>query len=177
MTRDPICGMTVNPVTTLHAERDGQTFYFCGDECLQQFQNASAISQRAGPCVIVIFGASGDLTKRKLLPSLCNLVASDLLAEDFAIIGVGRREWSDEDFRQQMREAVAKFATQKVDPALWANIEQRLRYCRGGYTDPGTYQTLSAMLAESDAKHHTGGNALFYLSVPPSMKPLALSAT
>jgi glucose-6-phosphate 1-dehydrogenase len=174
MTRDPICGMTVNPDHALHAQRDGQMYYFCSDECRQQFQNASAVSQRAGPCVIVIFGASGDLTKRKLLPSLCNLVASGLLAEDFAIIGVGRREWSDEDFRQQMRSAVAEFATQKVDSAVWTNIEQRMRYCRGAYTDPGTYQRLSTMLAESDAKHHTGGNALFYLSVPPaSFAPIA----
>ncbi len=174
MTRDPICGMTVNSENALHAERDGQMFYFCGNECLQQFQNASAVSQRAGACAIVIFGASGDLTKRKLLPSLCNLVSSGLLAEDFAIIGVGRREWSDEDFRRQMREAVSEFATQKVEPALWNDFEPRLRYCRGAYTDPATYQKLNAILAESDAKHHTGGNALFYLSVPPaSFAPVA----
>ena len=174
MTRDPICGMTVNSDNAFHAARDGQMFYFCSSECLQQFQNASAVSQRAGSCAIVIFGASGDLTKRKLMPSLCNLVASGLMAEDFAIIGVGRREWTDEDFRQQMQEAVSEFATQKVDPALWTNIEQRLRYCHGAYTDPETYQNLSAILAESDAKHQTGGNALFYLSVPPaSFAPIA----
>ena len=113
MTRDPICGMTVNPDSALHAERDGETHYFCSDECLRQFLCAQTVTHRAGPCVIVIFGASGDLTKRKLLPSLCNLIASGLLAEDFAIIGVGRREWSDEDFRQQMRSAVSEFATQK----------------------------------------------------------------
>ncbi len=168
MTRDPICGMTVNANTALHVERDGQTHYFCSDECRQQFLSAQAVTHRAGPCVIVIFGASGDLTKRKLLPSLCNLIASGLLAEDFAITGVGRREWSDEDFRQQMRSAVAEFSMQKVDPELWKNFEQRMRYCSGSYTDPGTYQRLSAMLSESDKTHHTGGNALFYLSVPPS---------
>ncbi|MHB1083077.1 MAG: glucose-6-phosphate dehydrogenase [Prosthecobacter sp.] len=174
MKRDPICGMTVNPATALHAERDGETHFFCGDDCLQQFLNASAASQRAGPCVIVIFGASGDLTKRKLLPALCNLVAGGLLSEDFAIIGVGRTEWSDNDFRQQMREAIAEFATQKMDPALWTNIEQRLRYCSGSYTDPETYQRLSTMLEESNAKQHTSGNALFYLSVPPiSFAPIA----
>jgi glucose-6-phosphate 1-dehydrogenase len=174
MTRDPICGMSVDPDNALHAERDGETHYFCSDECLQQFLSAQTDTHRAGPCVIVIFGASGDLTKRKLLPSLSNLVASGLLAEDFVIIGVGRREWSDDDFRQQMRSAAAEFATQKVDPAVWTNIEQRMRYCRGAYTDPRTYQKLSSMLAEADAKHHTGGNALFYLSVPPaSFAPIA----
>ena len=166
--------MTVNPDNALHAERDGQTHYFCSDECRQQFLAAPAVTQRAGPCVIVIFGASGDLTKRKLLPSLCNLVAKGLLAEEFSIIGVGRREWSDEDFRQQMRDAVSEFATPKVEPALWNVFEQRMRYCHGSYTDPGTYQRLSAMLSESDTRHHTGGNALFYLSVPPaSFGPIA----
>ena len=166
MTRDPICGMTVNPDNALHAERDGQTHYFCSDECRQQFLAAPAITHRAGPCVIVIFGASGDLTKRKLLPSLCNLVANGVLAEEFFIIGVGRREWSDKDFRREMRDAGSELATPKVEPALWNLIEQRMRYCRGSYTDPGTYQRLSAMLSESDTSHHTGGNALFYLSVP-----------
>ena len=98
--RDPICGMTVNPDTALHTERDGQTLYFCSDECLQQFLGAQVVTHRAGPYVMVIFGASGDLTKRKLLPSLCNLVASGLLADEFSISGMGRREWSDDDFRQ-----------------------------------------------------------------------------
>ena len=174
MTRDPICGMTVNPDTALHTERDGQTYFFCGEDCRQQFLNAATVSQRAGPCAIIIFGASGDLTKRKLFPALCNLVVGGLLPEDFAIIGVGRTEWSDNDFQQQMREAVSEFATQKLDPAVWTNIEQRLRYCQGAYTEPGTYQKLKTMLAESDTKQHTGGNALFYLSVPPvSFAPIA----
>ncbi len=168
MTHDPICGMSVDPGSALRADRDGETFYFCSDECRQQFQNASGLSQRSGPCVIVIFGASGDLTKRRLLPSLCNLAASGLLSEDFAIIGVGRREWSDEDFRQQMRSAVTEFATQEVDPELWTNIEQRLHYCHGSYSDSGTYQRLGTMLSQSGSTHHTRGNALFYLSVPPS---------
>src|ERR1035437_10202163 len=166
--KDPICGMTINPDNALHAERDGQTYYFCSDECRQQFLTAPTVTHRAGPCVIVIFGASGDLTKRKLLPSLCNLIANGLLAEGFAPIGVGRREWSDEDFRQQMLDAVSEFATPKVKPALSNLLEQRMRCCHGSYTDPGTYQRLSAMLSESDTRHHTGGNALFYLSVPTS---------
>ena len=157
--------MTVNPDTALHAERDGQTFYFCGDECLQQFQNASAVSQRAGPCVIVIFGASGDLTKRKLMPSLCNLVASGLIHEDFAIIGVARRPWSEAEFRQQMRDGMEAFAPQKVDMELWVKLEPRIHYCQGSFDDPTTYERLKTMMAEAETTHHTGGNALFYLSV------------
>ncbi len=166
MTRDPICGMTVNPDTALHAEHDGQTHYFCSDECREQFLSAYMVARRTDPCVIVIFGASGDLTRRKLLASLCNLAASGLLTEDFVIIGVGRTEWSDQDFRENMRNAVAEFAPQKVEPTLWENIEKRMRYCSGSYTDPVTYQRLGTLLSEADASHRTGGNALFYLSVP-----------
>ena len=168
MIKDPICGMTVDPAQAPQAECDGEIHYFCSDECRQQFLAARVVTQRAGPCVIVIFGASGDLTKRKLLPSLCNLAANGVLAEEFAIIGVGRREWSDEDFRQQMREAMSEFSTQKMDPASWNLMAQRMSYCSGSYTDPGTYQKLSAMLAESETTRQTGGNALFYLSVPPT---------
>ena len=166
MTRDPICGMTVNPDTALHAEHDGQTHYFCSEQCREQFLSAYLVARRTEPCVIVIFGASGDLTRRKLLPSLCNLAGSGLLAENFAIIGVGRKEWSDQDFREQMRHAVAEFAVRKVDPALWESIEERMRYCSGSYTDPETYQRLGTLLSEAHASHHTGGNALFYFSVP-----------
>ena len=167
MVTDPICAMRVDEATALHTEHDGQTFYFCSDECQQLFLTALTVTARIAPCVIVIFGASGDLTKRKLLASLCNLVANGLMAEDFAIIGVGRREWSDEDFRQQMRDAVSEFATPKVEPTLWKVFEQRMRYCSGAYADPGTYERLSAMLEESKTKHRTEGNILFYLSVPP----------
>ena len=158
--------MTVNPDTALNAEREGQTHYFCSEECREQFLSASVVARRTDPCVIVIFGASGDLTSRKLLPSLRNLVASGLLTDDFAIIGVGRTEWSDQDFREQMRSAVAEFAPQKVDPALWENIEERMRYCSGSYSEPETYHRLNTLLSEADASHRTGGNALFYLSVP-----------
>ena len=166
MTRDPICGMTVNPNTALHAVQEGQSHYFCSEECREQFLSAAVVTQRTGPCAIVIFGASGDLARRKLLPALCNLVASGLLAEDYVIIGVGRREWSDDDFREEMRKSVSEFAAQKVDPVWWEEIAQRMRYCSGSYTDFATYQKLIVMLADADANHHTGGNALFYLSVP-----------
>ncbi len=81
---------------------------------------------RAGPCAIVIFGASGDLTKRKLLPSLYNLAAIGMLPEEFSIIGVARRETSHEEFRAQMTKAINEFGTQKIDPALWKKFEERM---------------------------------------------------
>jgi glucose-6-phosphate 1-dehydrogenase len=166
MTTDPICGMTVEQGSAPSADRNGKTFYFCGEECRQKFLAAPA-TRPAGPCAFVIFGASGDLTKRKLLPALYNLAASGTLPEDFAIIGVARREWSQEFFRQQLRESMAGFATQKVDPATWRKLEDRAYYCQGSFDDPRTYEKLKTLLGELDSEHRTGGNALFYLSVQP----------
>ena len=166
MTKDPICGMTVESASAFYEERNHQTYYFCSEECRQKFLSAPATCP-AGPCALVIFGASGDLTKRKLLPALYNLAACGTLPEEFAIIGVVRREWSQEVFRQQLREAVTGFATQGVDPVLWAKFEERSYYCQGSFDDPKTYEKLSALLSELETKHRTGGNTLFYLSVQP----------
>ena len=120
---------------------------------------------RAGPCAIVIFGASGDLTKRKLLPSLYNLAAIGMLPEEFSIIGVARREISHDEFRAQMTKAIGEFGTQKVDPKLWQKFQERMYYCQGNFDDPATYDRLKELLDQSKKKHGTGGNALFYLSV------------
>ena len=166
MTKDPICGMTVEPESALHAERNNQTFYFCSEDCRQKFLSAH-VTRPAGSCAFVIFGASGDLTKRKLLPALYNLAVARTLPEDFAIIGVARREWSQEIFRQQLREAMTSFATQKMDAVLWAKFEERIYYCQGSFDDPKTYEKLKTLLSELEKKHRTGGNALFYLSVQP----------
>src|SRR5580698_3364505 len=131
-------------------------------------EGTPAPSLRAGPCAIVIFGASGDLTKRKLLPSLYNLAAIGILPEDFSIIGVARREISHEEFRAQMTEAIGEFGTQKIDPRLWKEFERRMYYCQGSFDDPATYRRLKELLDRSEKEHGTRGNALFYLSVQPA---------
>jgi len=121
----------------------------------------------AEPSIIVIFGASGDLTKRKLLPSLYNLATYGLLSPNTAIVGVARRELSPEVFRDQLTEAIAQFGTQRIDSALWAKFRERIYYCQGDFDNPTTYDKLSQLLAEAGKKHATNGNALFYLSVQP----------
>lgn len=123
--------------------------------------------KRAGPCSIVIFGASGDLTKRKLLPSLYNLAAVGILPEDFSIIGVARQEMSHDEFRAQMTKAIGEFGTQTIDPALWKQFLARMYYCQGSFNDPTAYERLKGLLELSDKRLGTKGNALFYLSVPP----------
>ena len=121
----------------------------------------------ADSCAIVIFGASGDLTKRKLLPSLYNLGAYHLLPPDFSIIGVARRPLSDDVFRDQLGKDLAELGTQPVDPNLWSKFRERISYCAGEFDNPATYEKLADALRESEAKFGTSGNAVFYLSVQP----------
>jgi glucose-6-phosphate 1-dehydrogenase len=126
-----------------------------------------SIPQAGHPCAIVIFGASGDLTKRKLIPSLYNLSSYGLLPAKFSIIGVARTEWDDDGFRNQLGKDLAELGTQPVDPKIWAQFRERMMYCRGSFDDPKTYDCLEGRLAESEKRLGTGGNVLFYLSVRP----------
>src|SRR5580698_631070 len=129
--------------------------------------DACPIPQAADPCAIVIFGASGDLTKRKLLPSLYNLGSYHLLPAHFSVIGVARRPLSDEVFRDQLGKDLAELGTQPVDPNLWSKFRERISYCEGAFDDPATYKKLAEALSESETKFGTSGNVVFYLSVQP----------
>jgi glucose-6-phosphate 1-dehydrogenase len=121
----------------------------------------------AGPCTLVIFGASGDLTKRKLIPALYNLSRHGLLAEDFAVVGFARRPDTSEGFRASMRQDVARFCDCEVDPRPWDWVESRLFYVSGDVSDPAALQRLQAQLAELEQARGTKGNVLFYLATPP----------
>jgi glucose-6-phosphate 1-dehydrogenase len=121
------------------------------------------------PTAIVIFGASGDLTHRKLMPALYNLAYGRLLPGRFAVIGVARSEKSDASFRAELREAVANFSRRKpIDAALWTEFEKGISYVRGSVSDPATFQTLRERLDRAAADAPEGQNRLFYLAVPPS---------
>lgn len=123
----------------------------------------------AKPCVLIIFGASGDLAKRKLIPALFNLGTSKLLPENFAVVGIGRRDLSKEEFRNHLSGELCDFVSCEINPRLREWLKDRLYYVRGNIDDPNLYKDLNKTLAEIDAKHKTGGNYLFYLSVPPSL--------
>jgi glucose-6-phosphate 1-dehydrogenase len=121
-------------------------------------------SRTAGPCVMVVFGAAGDLTTRKLIPALYNLVKANLLSRDFAVLGVSKDELTVEEFRRQ----VTRFlADEDHASEAWQWFMDRLYYERGEFTDAATYANLGQRLAEIDRKHNTEGNYLFYLSVAP----------
>ena len=123
----------------------------------------------APPCAVVIFGAAGDLTKRKLVPALYNLKGLGLLPREFAIVGVARRDKSHEQFREEQTRDIREFATTSVDEALWAELREGMYFLAGELSDPAVYAQLADLLAEVAKRHGTGGNALFYLAIPPSL--------
>jgi len=92
----------------------------------------------ADPCVMVIFGASGDLTRRKLIPALYNLARAQLLSRDFAVVGIARRPMSSEDYRKKVTEDMKQFATGEVTPDLWEWFVRRLHYLPGNFDDQQT---------------------------------------
>lgn len=126
----------------------------------------------AEPAAIVIFGASGDLTRRKLVPALHSLGCEGLLPAASRVVGVARSPMSDLDFRNQLYEGVQAYARLKPGLCeLWAGFEDRLSYLSGEYADPEFYLRLAGRLAELDRLAGTGGSHLFYLATPPALYP------
>src|SRR3954451_21353087 len=133
------------------------------------FQDPLRFERQVPECVIVIFGANGDLTKRKLMPALYRLAYDRRLAAGFAVIGISRTALTDDQFRQKMRESVAEFSEDtKVDEEVWCAFGRGLFYIAGDIGDAGLYQRLSEKLGQIENERHTGGNVLFYLSTQPS---------
>ncbi len=129
------------------------------------------------PSTMVIFGASGDLTKRKLVPALYSLARDRLLPSAFSVVGVARRDIGDVGFREQMRKSCDDFARRRpVEESLWASFQEGLFYSAGNFSDPATYVALKQRLDELDCHRGTGGNRVFYLSVPPDEYPVIIEA-
>jgi glucose-6-phosphate 1-dehydrogenase len=121
------------------------------------------------PTTMVIFGASGDLTKRKLLPALYSLTRERLLPGRFAVIGYARRPITDDAFRDEMRAGCEEFARRRpVDPELWAGFARNIFYQEGGYDDPKAFVALRERLEQIERSLGLPGNRVFYLSIPPS---------
>ncbi|MDI3290616.1 glucose-6-phosphate dehydrogenase [Polyangium sp. 15x6] len=123
------------------------------------------------PATVVIFGASGDLTRRKLLPAIYNLALSRLLPGGFAVVGVARRP--KPEFGREMREAVAKYSRRKpLDEATWSELEKGMAYVQGDFNDPATYARLAAELGRLEVERGTGQNRVFYMAVGPTEVPM-----
>jgi len=120
------------------------------------------------PCAMVIFGASGDLTRRKLMPALYNLAIEGLLPSGFSVVGYARRPLSNEEFRSQMREGVDQYSRRRpVDPTVWETFEQGISYVDGDFEDTGDFRTLGKELERLDKERGTSGNRIYYLAAPP----------
>jgi len=132
-------------------------------------QDPLRFNRKTPPCAVVIFGANGDLTKRKLLPALYRLAWEGRLAPGFAIVGISRTAMSDDEFRGHMRESVAKYLEDSpFDEDLWRSFAQGLFYMAGDVADQDMYRRLAACLKEVEQARQTAGNVLFYLSTQPS---------
>jgi glucose-6-phosphate 1-dehydrogenase len=133
------------------------------------------VGSKVVPTTVVIFGASGDLTRRKLVPALHTLGCGGFLPEAMQIIGVSRSELSDTDFRQHLYKGVEEYARLKPGVCeLWPMFSDRISYMAGEYDDPETYRRLAERLARHDAELGTGGNCLFYLAIPPQLYPVVV---
>jgi glucose-6-phosphate 1-dehydrogenase len=136
----------------------------------QEAQNplrSSGVDRVIAPAAMVIFGVSGDLTSRKLMPALYDLAVGQPLPEGFSIVGVSRRNWSDEEFREKMREAVAASARTPVTDDAWQGFAKGLSYVQADFADPAAYGRLGDRLREIDADRGTKGNRIFYLATSP----------
>ncbi len=122
------------------------------------------------PSIIVIFGASGDLTLRKLAPALYNLARERLLPENTVITGYGRTDLTDQQFREQLKEGIRRFSrTQPLEEKVWADLGRRLFYQQGVYDDEDDHRRLHGRLKKLDDRFDTGGNRIFYMAIPPEV--------
>ncbi|WJY68097.1 glucose-6-phosphate dehydrogenase [Corynebacterium auris] len=121
----------------------------------------------AGPSGLVIFGVTGDLARKKLLPALYDLANRGLLPAGFTLIGFGRREWSKADFEGYVREAVEKSARTRFNDNVWERLAEGMHFVRGAFDDDAAFDSLAQLTREMDATRGTAGNWAYYLSVPP----------
>jgi len=139
----------------------------------QPLQDPLRFNRKTPPCAVVIFGANGDLTKRKLMPALYRLAWEGRLAPGFAVVGISRTPMTDEEFRDRMRDAVKKFLEDSpFDEDLWRSFAQGLYYLAGDVMNPDAYQQLRKCLEEVEKARQTSSNVLFYLSTQPSQYAL-----
>ncbi|MFD0855132.1 glucose-6-phosphate dehydrogenase, partial [Actinomadura adrarensis] len=125
----------------------------------------------AGPCVLVLFGVTGDLSRKKLLPAIYDLANRGLLPPGFSLIGFARRDWDHQDFRQIAYESVKAHARTPFREDVWTHLSEGMHFVPGEFHDPGAFDALAMAAKELDEVRGTGGNYAFYLSIPPKFFP------
>src|SRR5216683_2402359 len=125
------------------------------------------IPRVAGPCVLVMFGVTGDLARKKLMPALYDLANRGLLPPGFSLVGFARRDWEHEDFAQVTYQAVKEHARTPFRDTVWNQLSEGVRFVPGEFTDDEAFDRLAQTVQALDAERGTGGNYAFYLSIPP----------
>jgi glucose-6-phosphate 1-dehydrogenase len=129
------------------------------------------IPRVASPCVLVLFGVTGDLASKKLLPAVYDLANRGLLPPGFSLVGFARRDWEDEDFAKLTHDAVKAHARTPFRETVWQQLSEGIRFVPGEFADDEAFDRLAETVAQLDTERGTGGNYCFYLSVPPKAFP------
>ena len=129
------------------------------------------IPRVAGPCVLVMFGVTGDLARKKLMPAIYDLANRGLLPPGFSFVGFARRNWEDEDFAQLTYGAVKEYARTPFRDAVWQQLSEGVRFVSGSFDDDEAFDQLASCVMRLDEERGTGGNYAFYLSIPPGQFP------
>lgn len=130
------------------------------------------LNRIAGPSGLIIFGVTGDLSRKKLMPAVYDLANRGLLPPGFALIGFARRDWATQDFEQVVHDAVKQYARTPFNEEVWRQLAAGIRFVSGDFDDDGAFDRLTTTLAELDRERGTMGNHAFYLSIPPKSFPL-----
>lgn len=126
------------------------------------------VTRSAPPCLITIFGATGDLAHRKLLPALYDLVALEMLPDNFAIVGYGRSARDEGEFRKGLIAGIKEFARSDWDEAVWQKLSERVFYQQGAYDDAESFRALNKRLVDIETEFKIGGNRMYYMATPPA---------
>ncbi|HEX6523403.1 MAG TPA: glucose-6-phosphate dehydrogenase [Streptosporangiaceae bacterium] len=132
------------------------------------------IPRVAGPCVLVMFGVTGDLARKKLMPAVYDLANRGLLPPGFSLVGYARRDWEDEDFAQLTYESVKQYARTPFRDTVWQQLSEGVRFVQGDFDDDAAFDRLANCVHELDEERGTGGNYAFYLSIPPKFFPVVV---
>lgn len=128
----------------------------------------------AGPCGLVLFGVTGDLSRKKVMPAIYDLANRGLLPPGFALVGFARRDWADQDFAREVHEAVKEHSRTPFHEETWRQLAAGIRFVDGDLTDPLAYKRLMNVVKDLDTSIGTEGNHAFYLSIPPALFPTVL---
>jgi len=130
------------------------------------------LNRIAGPSSLVIFGVTGDLSRKKLMPAVYDLANRGLLPPGFALVGFARREWANQDFAQVVHDSVREHARTPFSEEVWQQLSEGIRFVQGDFDDDAAFDRLKETIEELDTKRGTNGNHAFYLSIPPKAFPL-----